>query len=423
MNNRSLNNINKIWWLNPVWIYFGWTLFTCYCCFIDSNRFYEMYEEYIHITLYNVFLYFFFFFAFLIGYLSFKNNTIVYNTIFNYNPDKISKVFNILYWITISAYLIWALNLIIQLGTGIFYSIIMNFIEPSYGILDGNNKGSISGITTFTELGIVVGPLNVYLICSEHKKKYKRMFILLIILSILRAAIFSERLAFLEIALPSFVIYAYFGIFFRSKYVKFTPLIAIVALFAVFGAFEYFRSWSFYKEAYDNNFISFVIDRVFGYYSISVNTECIQVNYLEPRYFPLDSIKWFWTLPGMSSIQDWFYEAPSIDYLAKWGNPEFNNPGGLLFAFKDFGYFGLLFQLILGRFVAVVYKGYCKHGFISSLWYSVTFLCIVELPRYFFWGSQRAFFAIVAIFIVQRCLRKESFMNQTRKMQLNNIHY
>ena len=268
--------------------------------------------------------------------------------------------------------------------------------------------GRISGITTFTELAIVVAPLNTYLWCISKKKIYRNMYIFLLFISILRAIIFSERLAVLEIIIPSLVIYFYYGKIFRSSIIKFAPILGVLFLLIVFGSFEYFRSWDFYKEAYDGNIISFTVDRVFGYYSISINTECIWINFMEPKFFLDHSLSWLWNLPAFSSVKDVLWQQPQINILERWGNPEFNNPGGLLFAYNDLGFFGLIIQFIFGRFVGIVYRGYCKKGFISSLWYSATYLCMLELPRYFFWGSPRAFFAIVAIFVIQFCLSKRT---------------
>lgn len=230
---------------------------------------------------------------------------------------------------------------------------------------------------------------------------YRNMYIALLFISILRAVVFSERLAVLEIIVPSLIIYSYYGKIFKNRYIKFAPILGIVFLLIVFGLFEYFRSWDYYKTAYDGNLVSFTIDRVFGYYSISINTECIRINFLEPKFFLDHSLAWLWNLPFFSSVKDWLWQPPQINILERWGNPEFNNPGGLLFAYNDLGFLGLIVQFLFGRFIGIVYRGYCKKSFISSLWYSASYLCMLELPRYFFWGSPRAFFAIVAMFIIQ----------------------
>ena len=401
-----MNNVSKIWWLHPVWIYFMWTLFSIYCSTINSKSFYEMYEEPIYINSFNIALYIAFFIVFTLGFFSYTSRGKKYNSIIKYPLSKIKKIFLLLYVWVISAYIIWFVNLYISYGNSIILGLLSNLAGYANMFKDGG--GRISGITTFTELAIVVAPLNTYLWCISKKKIYRNMYIFLLFISILRAIIFSERLAVLEIIIPSLVIYSYYGKIFRSSIIKFAPILGVVFLLIVFGSFEYFRSWDFYKEAYDGNIISFTIDRVFGYYSISINTECIWINFMEPKFFLDHSLSWLWNLPAFSSVKDMLWQQPQINILERWGNPEFNNPGGLLFAYNDLGFLGLIIQFIFGRFVGIVYRGYCKKGFISSLWYSATYLCMLELPRYFFWGSSRAFFAIVAILIIQKYIRKNN---------------
>lgn len=401
-----MNNVSKIWWLHPVWIYFIWILFSIYCSTIDSRSFYEMYEEPIYISAFNVALYITFFMAFALGFFSYTSRRKTYNSILKYPIAKIKKIFLLLYTWVICAYIIWFVNLYITYGNSIILGLLNNLAGYANMFKDGG--GRISGITTFTELAIIVAPLNTYLWCIYKKKIYRNMYIALLFISILRAVIFSERLAVLEIIVPSLIIYSYYGKIFRNRDIKFAPIGGIVFLLILFGLFEYFRSWDYYKTAYDGNLISFTIDRVFGYYSISINTECIRINFLEPKFFLDHSLAWLWNLPFFSSIKDWLWQPPQINILERWGNPEFNNPGGLLFAYNDLGFLGLIVQFLFGRFVGIVYRGYCKKSFINSLWYSASYLCMLELPRYFFWGSPRAFFAIVAMFVIQFYLSKPS---------------
>lgn len=359
-----------------------------------------MYDVPIYVNAYDILLHVLFFLIFILGFYSYKSRKTKITPIYRYPPYKLIKIYKITYAITVAAYIIWFINIYRLYGSGLVFNLMHNLTGYAETFKGQTN---ISGITTFTELGIVVAPLNMYLWCIT--KKYKKNLIFLFILATLRAAIFAERLAIIELVLPSLVIYAYYGKIFRKKIIQFAPLLGILLLLLVFGSFEYFRSWEYYKESYEGNIVSFVVDRVFGYYSIAVNTECIQVNFLNAKYFFAETLGWLWQIPGFSLLPDLFMTNPKIDFLTKWGNPEFNNPGGLLFAFKDFGYFGILIQFLFGRFVAIAYRGYCRYDFISSLWYSVSFLCMLELARYFFWGSNRAFFPIIGILIIQYFLK------------------
>lgn len=403
-----MNEARKIWWLNPVWIYFGWLLFVFYCYTIDSNAFHKMFKQPIYIDFYDILLYIIFFLAFCIGFYSYKTENLNRTTINDYPIEKIIKIYNILYAMTIFAYLIWFVNIYLVYGTNAIHRLMINLTVYAEKFKDGSTN--ISGITSCTQLGIVAAPICTYLYYNTKNKIFIVQFIVLLTFASLRAAIFAERLAIIELLLPSLVIYAYYGNIFNKKIIKFAPLIGVFLLLLVFGFFEYYRSWNFYKESYHGNIIPFVIDRVFGYYSIAINTECIQINYVGPKYFFESTLTWLWKLSGGDVLKEFFLEGSPqfklMPILKEWGNPEFNNPGGLLFAYNDIGFFGLIIQLLFGRLVAIAYTGYCKGDFILSLWYSATFLCMLELPRYFFWGSTRAFLVIIGILVLTRYLKR-----------------
>ena len=302
-------------------------------------------------------------------------------------------------------------------GKDIILNLILN-ITGYASYFRNNDSGRISGITTCTELGIIVAPVYTFLYLITHEKIYKKRVIILIVIAFIRSLIFAERLAFIELVVPSFVIYCYFGKLIKKKFIQLLPLLGVVILLFMFGSMEYFRSWHHYKEIYDGNIVRFTIDRVFGYYSVAFNTEAIVIQYDNLKFFPYNELEWLWQLPGFSSLKnDLLGQNNLMTLLETYGNPEYNNPGGFLVAYRDFGWFGIIVQYIIGLLFGLFYKGYLKHSFILSIWYSITFLCIIELPRYFFWGNVRAFFVIFGLLIFQMYINK----NKSKSYE-GNLH-
>lgn len=133
----TMNNVSKIWWLHPVWIYFIWILFSIYCSTIDSRSFYEMYEEPIYISVFNVALYITFFMAFALGFFSYTSRGKTYNSILKYPIAKIKKIFLLLYVWVVCAYIIWFVNLYITYGNSIILGLLNNLAGYANMFKDG----------------------------------------------------------------------------------------------------------------------------------------------------------------------------------------------------------------------------------------------------------------------------------------------
>ena len=409
----SSYNLKDIWWLNPIYIYTGFMLMIFYSFTIDSGVMNNLYGEPNYINLYDIFVYVIFFLAFFFGFLSYQRS---FFKPFSPPYKSLYKGYIILIIITFLAYTIWFINLWRIYGASIVLNLLVD-IGSQYDLFRDEGKGGkISGITTFTEIGIMAAPLGTYIIMQFREKKNKIIKISLIILfivSALRAAIFAERIAMLEVVIPSLIVVIAYNKGKHRRLMKIAPVFGILFLFLVFGLFEYNRSWiRHYNQIYNGDIVSFVIDRVLGYYIVVFNTECIQVNFVPIKWFPQDTLWWLWNFPGMSNVP---YEITGIkiDYLARWGNPEYNNNGGILTYYRDFWFFGVILQFFLGHIIKRLYVRYINRNFWGLIIFPIIIYGLLELPRYPFFSSFKMFFVVVAT-ILFAWVMKISYLKKKR---------
>ncbi len=399
----------NIWWINPVYIFALLLLIVLYAASIDSKTMMALYNESNYITSYNLFVYFLFFFTFIIGFVTTSESNTNISVIINCR--SVFKGYKILILIVLSAYLIWFVSLWMQYGNNVISNLLSN-IGTQYALFKGRgNGGKISGVTTFTEMGIIVAPLGVYLLkgiilLREERKFVLRTLFSLFILALLRSAIFAERIAFLELFVPSLVVYLYFVADKYHMMIALLPIFGCIFLLFFFGLMEYNRSWiSFYAQIYNDDIVSFTVDRLTGYYATAINTECIQVNYVPIKWFPTESLSFLWKFPGLSSVPS-FFCGKGVDFLTKWGNPEFNNPGGILCFYKDFGFVGLIPQFFFGKFCKIFFLRFKQGDFYGFLMHPVIIYGMFELPRYQFFCSEKMFYVVIGYMAIKSFCRE-----------------
>lgn len=226
------------------------------------------------------------------------------------------------------------------------------------------------------------------------------------LLSLFRSALFSERLAFLEILVP--FLCCYFATQEKKKIHKFFPIIGICCIVFIFGLFEYSRSWlGFYAINYDGTFINFIIDRILGYYTVAINTECSFIEHAPCPFFPFQTMEWITKIPFIDLQKILDVHSSYGEIFTKYGNPEYNNPGGILAGVADFGYIGLIMSYWLGLLVGKFYKSYLSSSLLGYIYYPIFFLCILELPRYLYIGSVRFFYVFIGMWIISNSVRKQ----------------
>lgn len=338
--------------------------------------------------------------------------------------DRLITAFYFITGICIAAYLIWYINFARLNGISSFLSVFSTSSLSDNMYVYRNQSGTISGITTFTEAGVVSAILGAVILQwdygnKSYKTKVKMLLVLILVLAAIRSSLFSERLAIIELVVPFFV--AWFCTSKKSAGVvyKLMPVLTIAGLFIIFAFFEYARSWSTHYYLLYNSYFDFISVRLFGYYTNAFNTESMFIQFGDTSWLPYWTIQWLWQIPGMldiySSIANPNISSEYSLLLNTYANPEYNNPGGLLTFFKDFSWFGLVLYVAFGYFAGCIYSRARFGDPLSLMLYPVIYLTILELPRYFYLGVNRGFITILAILLVMLiCGRERTTLAESR---------
>ena len=234
----------------------------------------------------------------------------------------------------------------------------------------------------------------------------------MLFLALVRALIYSERLAFLELAIPFLVLrLAEPGVWTNNRplrtLIRVAPLLGPVAVYVIFTSFEYVRSWSIYYRSRESSLFLFGFWRLVGYYVTSLNnTSFLLSRWHHALAAPYFSLRFLWEFPGLNVlIKDVFSWVP-LDYgrfmgLLEFGaNPEFNNWGGLLAPVVDFGVLGgLAYWVFMGLVTGYLYSLYLRQHPLGMCLYPVVYLTLTEIPRYLYWSEGRAFPALAYLLL------------------------
>jgi oligosaccharide repeat unit polymerase len=279
--------------------------------------------------------------------------------------------------------------------------------------------GNIPGVTALTQVGIAAVAVSSVLLAHKYSRGELIKLLAVLALSIPRVIIYSERLAFLELAVPAIVVGAAWlanrgGV--RRTVARAIPVVGLVLVAVVFSVFEYFRSWMFYRMRGESSFVEFVLNRLAGYYATAINNGQVILDHLRwPGRLPFDTLDNFWSVQGIYQLR--LYEvlggherpygkggdeqSPYFDALQQFANPEFNNPSGYVAPFVDYGQVGgLVFFLLLGVVAGLLYRAFCRGSLVGLLVYPVFFTGLVEWPRYLYWFQGRCTFAWAGLFVV-----------------------
>lgn len=232
----------------------------------------------------------------------------------------------------------------------------------------------------------------------------------LIPLTLFRVYAWSERLALIEAVVP----FALAGgaVAFRSRrpFVRTLiwggPFVALPALVLYFGIAEYVRSWTSPTYSGKLGFWDFAIGRMASYYYTSLNNGA---GYLATVNWPTFKFEHtlFWLHRAPFSIgpqfSSWvdlthFWTEP---FLAKYGDPEFNNPSGIYGVIGDLGLpLGIAYFAVLAAAGGLLFRAYCAGRLIGAALYPIFFLSFLEVFRYAYFGSPRAFTWILGVMLV-----------------------
>ena len=144
-----------------------------------------------------------------------------------------------------------------------------------------------------------------------------------------------------------------------------------------------------------SSFAEFAVSRFVGYYATALNNSHLVLQHMQwPNRIPYETMEALWTAPGVkqahlyqmlggrpppfSSGTDSMY----FGVLDHFANPEFNNEGGYVTAFIDYGRWGgIVYFLLVGVIVGLLYRGFLHGRPFGLFLYPILFLGLLELPR------------------------------------------
>jgi hypothetical protein len=338
--------------------------------------------------------------------------------------SRAELLFNVSFWLCIIAYVIWvAVGISRGLGLSVLTSIFTGGSANIYVLK--TFLQTVPGITTCTQFGIAAVVLGCLIGSSVGWKIVRGKLVILFLLSLLRAFLYSERLAFLELAIPFLVLQlGERGSWTRSRslrtLVRFAPILGGAAVYVVFTAFEYIRSWSVYYNSRESSLFAFGFWRLLGYYVTSLNNSAFLLSSLhESVGAPYFSGAFLWQFPLLNVLVKDLFSWVHLDYgsymalLSSGANPEFNNWGGLLSPIVDFGVLGgLEYWILMGLVTGHLYRLYTLKHPLGMCMYPVIYLALTEIPRYLYWGEGRAFPALAYLLLSAFLLLRSATLYQ-----------
>ncbi len=324
------------------------------------------------------------------------------------------RAFPILIRITFAAYALWGLALLAR-GITPWGLVDMARSGQIYDSALRDRLRGISGVTTLTQVGVAAVIVGAVLDARQRSRAIRRSLLILLAIAAARSYFLAERLAIIELAVPWLVVRGAVAAGSPSRHrrrlVQFAPLLAVPLLFAVFAGFELSRSWSYFSSTSQQSYSSFAVSRLLGYYTTSYNNgQVLYDHYRWDAQLPYYSVEFFWSFPAVQSVVP--YErvtAPTPpadrpryeDVLARYANPEFNSPNGLVAPAVDFGPVGgIAFLAVAGVAAGAAYQSFRRSRTIGMLLYPAIFTGLLELPRELYWTLGRnlpVWVALVAV--------------------------
>jgi len=332
-------------------------------------------------------------------------------------PRTLRRAAEVLFWVTVAGYAAFAAT---GASRGVTPAQVLELLV-SQNAYEGDLKdefAGVAGITTLTQCGIAFLVVATYVLLRVRDRRLLAQVVVVVLLSLVRSFVNSERLALIEVGVPVVAVLAMAARHSASPLRRIAsraaPLVLAPLLLALFALFEYSRSWTFFSSRTDQPFPVFAAVRLAGYYATSYNNGYLQLEHATyPGRLPLESISFFWEAPFVAQLglYDLLGARPPVTsqgVLERYANPEFNNLGGITAPMVDFGVLGgLLYLAAVGAVIGLLYRGFRDGTVVGSLLYPVALTGLLELPRYLYWAQGRVVPAVLALAVVAVLLLQE----------------
>lgn len=274
----------------------------------------------------------------------------------------------------------------------------------SYSLRSGLERSA--GLASLATLGLAFFILYSHRVWLVGLRPVPRaltvMALTLAALTLFRAFAWAERLAFVEVA----CVIVLFGIGHgtwiesRRRLTAAFPVIALAGGILFFGAGEYYRSWASHYSQIESSYWAFVLQRLLNYYYQALNTGAGMITVLDwPSWQFGNTLDWLHKFPVvLGPVFRYLTQIDNTQFLQRYGDPEFNNPSGLFGVLFDIGLApSILLLAFTGLIAQSAFRAFRDRDNVFGIFYPVFFLTIIELFRYWYLGSSRAFLLVLAL--------------------------
>lgn len=325
------------------------------------------------------------------------------------DPADLNAGINVLTAVVVGAYAIFLFPILLK--PRLLIELVMGSQTAMFTLRETLNR--IPGVTSLMTLQSLLAVTIVgykYLTGATTPKPYFRVLAIVGGLCLLRAWLWSERLALIEFAVPIVIVaLARFEPRKAFRPLVLAPVAGFVAVFLIFLVGEYFRSWQYYQHTFAGTFPEFIAARLAGYYATALNNGAALITLHEPFDAPTMTAQWFYKFPL------WQFVAPSMSndpfevtsFLEAYLNPEFNNMSGIFLPLADFGpVIGIACWMGLGLITGLIFGSFALGGVTGFILYPVWFTGLIEMLRIFYWGETRFFPVLFGALILASYLKR-----------------
>jgi len=219
--------------------------------------------------------------------------------------------------------------------------------------------------------------------------------------TVFRVYVWQERLAFIEATVPFALAAGAMAIRSRRTAIRALvlggPFVALPGLVLYFGAAEYVRSWASPTYSGKTGFWDFAIGRIASYYYTSFNNGAGALATTQwPTYDFENTLSWlhrapFGIGPQFSALIG-FTHSWGEPFLYAYGDPEFNSPSGIYAVICEMGVGPAMgYFAVVAVIAGMLSRAYGEGRLIGAALYPIFFMSLLEIFRYPYLGTPRAF--------------------------------
>jgi len=401
----AISEVFTIFWLNPLFIAAGFILPLITVCFLlPANTYSDIWEtpkyflakEYLLcvITIASLIMG-----AALSAVLPCKGIT---NVVYLIKQGEYAKTLLRCYIVAtglcLTAYAIW---IVMMLASGIHVADFADMLNGKEGGMSEVREHSnyIAGVTTPMQLGVCVLMLYAMLLNRVRGWLFHGSAWLVVFLTLFRGFFRTERLALMEIAVPSLLVLL--RLHWREIpriWLYIFPAGAVLVPYALFLMTERFRWWANVASVQSMNYFQFCFYHLLGYYATALNNGSAMWQMHFTVGAPTTVLEWFYFMPGIKPYISNNYPGINLSdddyshFLKGFLNERFTNPSGIFPVYLDLGLLGgLIFWFFTGFIAMSLYRRFASGELIGLFIFPLFMLGLAELPRITYWPSTRVF--------------------------------